>query len=193
MGHNHNDGHNPKTQVLIQPNIGLDSDARLAVVKILNISLADEVMLATKTRSACWNVRGMDFFELHTLFASQYQLLNNLSDEIAERVRILGGFAFGSLDEFIQYTRMEERPGVVPDSLYLLADHEAFIRFLREDARRCTEEFEDGGSFELLVNVMRLHEKMAWILRSYIENEPIYGESQEKILKMNNNVLKAIQ
>ena len=42
------------------------------------------------------------------------------------------------------------------------------IRFLREDARKCTEEYEDEGTFELLVSVMRLHEKMAWMLRSYI-------------------------
>jgi starvation-inducible DNA-binding protein len=180
MGQIHNNGHNPKLQILIQPNIGLDSDARIAVVKILNITLSDEVVLTTKTRSACWNVRGMDFFELHTLFASQYQLLNNITDEIAERVQILGGFAYGSLDEFIKYTRMEEQPGVIPDSLFLLADHEAFIRYVREDARKCTEDYEDQGSFELLVSVMRLHEKMAWMLRSYIENEPVHGESQNK-------------
>jgi starvation-inducible DNA-binding protein len=181
MGHNHNDGHNLKLQVLIQPNIGLEHDARLAVVEILNITLSDETILTTKTRSAYWNVRGEDFFELHTLFTSQYQLLNNISDEIAERVRMLGGFALGSLDEFLKHARVEEQPGVVPDSLYLLADHEAFIRFLREDARKCTEEYEDEGSLNLLVSVMRLHEKMAWMLRSYIENETAHGENQNRI------------
>ena len=64
----------------------------------------------------------------------------------------------------------------MPDILRLLADHEASIRFLREDARKCTEEHEDEGTFELLVNVMRLHEKMAWMLRSYIEPDLIYTE-----------------
>jgi len=62
MGHNRNDGHDPKLQVLIQPNIGLDSDVRLSVVEILNITLADKAVLTTKTRSAHWNVRGADFF-----------------------------------------------------------------------------------------------------------------------------------
>jgi len=165
------DGHNSKLQVLIHPNIGLDHDVRLLVVEILNKTLANEVVLALKTRSAYWNVRGPDFFDQHTLFGVQYQLLNNISDEIAERARILGGFAIGSLEEFIKYTQLEEQPGVVPDILHLLADHEACIRFLREDARRCTEEFEDEGTFTLLVNVMRLHEKMAWMLRSFIEPE----------------------
>jgi hypothetical protein len=42
---------------------------------------------------------------------------------------------------------------------------------------------EDEGAFDLLVSVLRMHEKMAWMLRSYIENEPVHGESQERILK----------
>ena len=177
MGHNGHDGHNPLLQVLIHPNIGLDSDVRLSVVEMLNTILANEAVLTVKTRSAHWNVSGEGFFEQHILFDSQYKQLNDVSDEIAERARMLGGIAIGSLQEFINHTRIEEQPGIVPDILRLLADQEASIRFLREDARKCTEEYEDEGTFELLVSVMRLHEKMAWMLRSYIENEPIHDES----------------
>src|ERR1035437_9589080 len=181
MGHDHNDGHNPILQVLIQPNIGLDSDVRRSVVEILNNTLANEAVLTVKTRSAHWNVSGPGFFELHILFDSQYKQLNDISDEIAERARMLGGIAIGSLQEFIRRARMAEQPGVVPDILHLLADHEASVRFLREDAKKCTDEYEDEGTFELLVSVMCLHEKMAWMLRSYIENEPVHGESQKRI------------
>ena len=176
MAHNGNDGHIPKLQVLIQPNIGLDSDVRHSVVKILNTTLANEAVLTVKTRSAHWNGSGAGFLELHILFNSQYEQLNNISDEIAERARMLGGIAIGSLQEFLSQTRMEEQPSVVPNILRLLADHEASIRFLREDARKCTEEYEDEGTFELLVSVMRLHEKMAWMLRSYIEPELPHAE-----------------
>lgn len=178
-----NDGYKPKEKMVIQPNIGLDSDVRQSVVEILNKSLADEVVLTFKTRGAHWNVSGPGFIELHILFDSQYKQLNEIADEIAERARMLGGNAIGSLEEFIKYARIEEQPGVVPDILRLLADHESSIRFLREDARQCTEEYEDEGTFELLVSVMRLHEKMAWMLRSYIENEPVKGESQKRIAK----------
>lgn len=162
------DGHNPRLQMLIQPNIGLDSDVRRSVVDLLNITLADEIMLTTKTRCAHWNVRGTDFLKIHALFEDQYQLLNNTCDELAERTRILGGFAIGSLEEFIHHTRLEGQPGDIPDALRLLADHETTIRFLREDVRKCTEEYEDEGTFELLVGVMRMHEKITWMLRSYI-------------------------
>jgi starvation-inducible DNA-binding protein len=183
MARNSNNGHHKMMQVQIQPNIGLDSDARHLVVELLNINLADAAVLTTKTRCSHWNVRGSDFFELHTLFETQYQLLNNISNDIAERVRMLGGVAIGSLEEFLNHTRLEEQPGIVPDVLHLLADHEASIRFLRDDVRKCTEEYEDEGTFVLLISVMRLHEKMAWMLRSYIENEPVQGESQNRILQ----------
>jgi starvation-inducible DNA-binding protein len=175
MGHNHNDGHNARQPFVIQPNIGLDSEVRHSVVECLNIIQADEAVLATKTRCAHWNGLGSDFFELHNLFESQYRLLNTISDEIAERVRMLGGFAIGSLEEFIRHTRLDENSGGAPDILHLLADHEASIRFLREDARKCSEEYEDEGTFELLVSVMRRHEKMGWMLRSFMEKEPLTG------------------
>lgn len=171
-----NDGYNTKSRLDIQPNIGLDSDVRNSVVEILNNTLANETILTTKTRCAHWNVCGAGFFELHILFDSQFKQLNNISDEIAERTRMLGGIAIGSLQEFIRYARMEEQPGVIPDILHLLADHETSIRFLREDARKCTVEYEDEGTFELLVNIIRLHEKMAWMLRSYLEPEQKFEE-----------------
>ena len=178
MVHHHNDGHKPTLPVLIQPNIGLDQEVRHAVVEILNHTLADEVVLTIKTRCAHWNTSGAGFIELQILFASQYEQLNAISDEIAERVRMLGEVVIASLAEFIRYTRVEEHSGASPDILHLLADHEAAIRFLREDARKCTEDYEDEGTFDLLVSIMRLHEKMAWMLRSYIEPELQHHEGQ---------------
>ena len=177
MRQNQNDRDTLEIPVLIHPNIGLDSSARLSVVELLNITLADEVVLTTKTRGIHWNVRGASFFELHSLFEAQYQLLNNISDEIAERVRMLGGFATDSLAEFLRLSRLDEHPDHVPNLLRLLADHETFIRYLREDARKVTEEFEDEGTFDLLIGVMRLHEKIAWVLRSYIETEELHGNN----------------
>ncbi len=171
MGRDHNNGFNPKMQVDLQPNIGLDENARKSVVGLLNIILADEALLTIKTRSAHWNIHGAYFLELHTLYDIQYTRLNAISDEIAERVRMLGGFAIGSLQEFLDHTRLGEQSGDVPHLLHLLADQEAAIRFLREDANQCSEEYEDQGTYSMLIGVIRLHERMAWMLRSYIEND----------------------
>jgi starvation-inducible DNA-binding protein len=175
----HNDGHHTKLQFMIQPNIGLDSAVRRSVVEILNHTLANEAILTAKTRSAHWNICGPGFNVLFVLFDSQYKQLNDILDKIAERVRMLGGIAIGSFQEFMKLTHIEEQPGDVPDIIRLLADHEASIRFLRDDARKCTEEYEDEGTCELLINIMRLHEKMAWILLSYVE--PGLSHDEKKI------------
>ncbi len=176
---NHNDGHKMKLMVPIQPNIGLDGNARQSVADILNITLADEAVLKTKTRSAHWNVRGADFFKLHTLFETQYDQLNDISDEIAERAAMLGGYTICSLQEFLDHTRLEEYPGDVPDILRLLADHEAVIRNLRGDAAKCKDDYEDEGTFDMLVGVIRLHERMAWMLRSSLETGHIHSIKEE--------------
>ena len=171
MGHYPEDPSTLQYQVVIQPNLGLDANSRKSIIDLLNVALSDEILLATKTRNLYWNVHGTAFFELRALFDAQYQQLCSLSDEMAERVRMLGGFAFGSLRVFLENTRLSEQPGEVPDILRLLADHESFIRFLREDANRCKDELEDEGTKDLLVNAMRAHEKIAWMLRSSIEIE----------------------
>jgi starvation-inducible DNA-binding protein len=187
-----NDGHEPQTQIFIkpkrgsvmddnnveqilifEPNIGLASDVRHPVVKILNTRLADEAVLSQKTRSSHWNRIGTGFLEMYILLESQYKQINEIVDKIAERTRMLGGIALGSFEEILEQTQIEDRPDQIPNVLHLLADHETVIRSLREDIRKCSEEFEDEGTVELLVGVMSLHEKMAWMLRSYMESKPI--------------------
>jgi len=169
MEHNRNDDHNTKLQVLSQPNIELETNVRRAVVEILNNTLANEVLLSLKTRSAHWNVRGAGFLELHGLYNTQYKQLNDISDEIAERARMLGGLPIGSFEGFLKNARLEEQPGGTPNIMHLLADHEASIHFLREDAKKCLEQYEDEGTSNFLMNIQYLHEKMAGVLRSHIE------------------------
>ncbi len=169
MRSNLHNGKNQKLQVPIQPNIGLDSDVRQSVIEILNTLLADEAILAMKIQSACWHVRGPGFLEYQTLYDKQIAQLKTISDEIVERVQILGGFAISSFAEFLHYARLQEQPGEIPDMLSLLVDHEASIRYLREDTLKCSEEYQDHGTANLFVHYIRLHEQMAWILRFSIE------------------------
>jgi starvation-inducible DNA-binding protein len=159
----------PVPRVLFQPNIGLGSEIRHLVVKILNSTLADEAVLSMKTCNAHWNARGAGFLELHNLFDIQHRQLNDISDQIAKRTRMLGGIALGSFQEFLKISQLDEQPEESPEIMSLVADHETIIRFLREGAKKCSEEYEDEGTRDLLVDILRLHEKMAWMLRSHIE------------------------
>jgi starvation-inducible DNA-binding protein len=54
----------------------------------------------------------------------------------------------------------------------LLADHETIIRQLRADAEIVANTYHDTGTNDFLVGLMESHEKMAWMLRSFLEGKP---------------------
>ena len=167
-------------QLAIQPNIGLDASARQSVVEILNILLADEAMLMFKAHGALELTGETGDTGLAPLIDGHCQLINALSKEIMERIQILGGLQLQGPEELIKMARLDAKP-IVPGVFSVLADQETFIRFLREDVLKCTDIFEDQGTFALLVSILRKHEKMAWMLRSYIENRPVQGESPKGV------------
>jgi starvation-inducible DNA-binding protein len=153
-------------------NIGIADKDRSAVADVLNRQLSDEYLLYTKTRNYHWNVVGPQFNDLHKFFEAQYEALDEVVDEVAERARTLGGRALGTLAEFSQHARLKERPGDRPDArgmiADLLADHEAVVRQLRDDLDVAVKH-NDTGTNDFLTGLMEKHEKMAWMLRAFLE------------------------
>ena len=160
----------------MNPNIGLSGEQRSAVVKILNTLLSDEYVLYTKTRNYHWNVTGPQFNDLHKFFEEQYTELTQVVDDVAERARSLDEWAFGTLQEFAQQARLKEHPGQYPNARQmianLLADHETTIRQLRGDLET-TEKHHDMGTNDFLTGLMEKHEKMAWMLRVFLQGESV--------------------
>ncbi len=159
----------------MKTNIDLSDSDREGVAKLLNTLLADEYLLYTKTRKYHWNVTGPQFNELHRFFAEHYESLSDFADEVAERVRTLGGWPFGTLSEFLKHARLRERPGesLVASEMIsdLVADHEAIIRTLRVDLESVAEKYHDIGTNNFLTDLLEKHEKMAWMLRAFLEGE----------------------
>ena len=156
------------------PNIGIHDGDRHSVIAILNTLLADEYLLYTKTRNYHWNVTGPQFNDLHKFFEAQYEALDDVVDEVAERSRALGGRAAGSLEEFRKLARLgEDAIGKVPAAremlATLLADHEALARALRADVDTVTDKHRDTGTADFLTGLLEQHEKAAWMLRSFLE------------------------
>ena len=161
----------------MKPAIGLSDEQRQGVVTILNTLLSDEYLLYTKTRNYHWNIFGPQFNDLHKFFEGHYEELEEVADAVAERARALGGFALGTMTEFVQRTRLREHPQEYPDARHmlsnLLTDHESLIRQLRADAETCDEKFHDLGTNDFLAGLMERHEKMAWMFRSFLEGEHV--------------------
>ena len=158
---------------MMKTDIGLSEKDRKGSLEILGHLLSDEYLVYTKTRNYHWNITSSDFSELHKFFEAQYEEIDDIIDEVAERARALGGKSLGTMKEFLETTRLKEFPGVYPTAekmiSNLLSDHEAVIRFLREDLASCAEKYKDMGTSDFLTGLMEQHEKMAWMLRSYVD------------------------
>ncbi|MDE1873026.1 MAG: DNA starvation/stationary phase protection protein [Thaumarchaeota archaeon] len=161
-----------QTKEIQRPDIGLSEEDRKGVVGILSKLLADEYLLFTKTRNYHWNVVGPHFNDLHKFFESQYGEIDDKIDEIAERIRSLGGNTMATLSEFVQHTRLKENPNEYADATTmvskLLSDHELVIRTMRGDVNVCFDKYHDIGTQDFITGLIEDHEKMAWMLRSII-------------------------
>lgn len=150
---------------------GISRESLQKITNILNDDLADEYVLLTKTRNYHWNVEDPRFNDLHKFFEEQYELLSAAVDEIAERVRSVGGRTRATLKEFINSSQIREDIGSYPnaDTMLgnLLSDHETMIKTLRKNINEC-QELNDEGTANFLTDKMEQHEKMAWMLRSFL-------------------------
>lgn len=171
------DSHGKRPVRVVEPRIGIREGNLKAVADVLNELLADEYVLYTKTRNYHWNVVGPQFNDLHKFFETQYEALDEIVDDVAERVRSLGGRSHGTLAEFLKQARLREHPGESPDSramiANLLADHEALIRSLRTDQETVAEKHGDMGTNDFLIGLMEKHEKMAWMLRAFLAGKSV--------------------
>ena len=152
--------------------IGLSAEQLKTSVDILSNVLADEVTLYTKTRKFHWNVSGESFMELHKLFEHQYKEIEEIIDEVAERIGKLGSATIGTMTQFVKMTRLKESPDEYPVRMKmieeLLKDHETVIIAIREDVEKC-DESGDAGTTDFLTAIMKQHETIAWTLRRYLK------------------------
>ena len=71
--------------------IGIAESDREGLVSMLTTLLADEFTIYTKTRNYHWNVTGPHFNDYHKFFEGQYGEIEVFIDDMAERIRQLGG------------------------------------------------------------------------------------------------------
>ncbi|PUZ28361.1 DNA starvation/stationary phase protection protein [Chitinophaga parva] len=156
----------------MQVQIGITDNHRQSVATALNQVLANEVVLYQKTRNYHWNIEGSSFLELHRFYEEQYGELEEAIDDVAERIRSIGHYAQGRLADFLKSTSLLEQDystDRIVQMTNLLNDHETIIRELRTLVDEFTGKYKDSGSADFVTGLMEKHEKMAWMLRSYLK------------------------
>ena len=147
------------------------SSKTTATVQGLRQVVADTYALMAQTHLCHWNVEGPGFFALHAAFEAQYTELFTAVDEIAERLRALGAYSPGGLATLAAMAGFEEIPedaGTRTMLESLLLQHQKCIKDAVQ-ARDLAAESEDKETEDLMIARIQVHEKTAWMIRSYLK------------------------
>jgi starvation-inducible DNA-binding protein len=77
------------------------------------------------------------------------------------------------MNDFLNVTNLKEKkdgfgnPGQMVQTL--ISDHESIIRLIRNDIIPFSDKYKDQGTSDFVTGLMEQHEKMNWMLRSYLD------------------------
>jgi len=143
----------------------------------LNQILADTMTLRDLYKKHHWQVSGPTFYQLHLLFDKHYNEQNELVDQIAERIQLLGGVSLAMAPDVAEMTLIPRPPkgreeGPVQISRLLHA-HEIILEEARSMARQASEAGDDGTNDLLISDVIRTNELQVWFLSEHLVDVPI--------------------
>jgi len=133
----------------------------------LNTLLADMFALYLKTKNFHWHVSGPHFRDHHLLLDEQAEQIFATTDDIAERVRKIGGTTIRSIGHIGRLQRVLDNDADYVTPLDMLAelrdDNKRLVEHLRETRGLC-EEHNDVGTTSLMETWIDEAERRTWFL-----------------------------
>jgi starvation-inducible DNA-binding protein len=160
-------------ETLRKPAAALDTPTDLSPTAVTEIStalnglLADAFALYLKTKNFHWHVSGPHFRDYHLLFDEQAEQIFASTDELAERVRKVGGTTLRSIGDIAKHQSIEDNdaPFVAPTDMLreLMADNKAMAAAMRK-AHEIADKHEDAATAGLLETFIDATERRTWFL-----------------------------
>ena len=133
----------------------------------LNALLAATFSLYLKTKNFHWHVSGPNFRDYHLMFDEHGDQLFAMTDEIAERVRKIGGTTLRSIGDIARHQRISDNDAPFVDAQDMLAelreDNQTAIKAMRQVHEIC-DAHGDVATASLLENYIDQAEKRVWFL-----------------------------
>ena len=133
----------------------------------LNEILADAFALYLKTQNFHWHVSGPHFRDYHLMLDEQSEQIFATTDEIAERVRKIGGTTLRSIGHIAKLQTIKDNDeSFVPaqDMLReLMRDNKSVAASMRE-CHELADKHEDAATAGLLENFIDETERRTWFL-----------------------------
>ncbi len=157
---------------MYKSSVGVPEANRQAIIALLNARLADSVDLRSQVKWAHWNVKGLHFIQLHELFDSVAEHLEEQTDTIAERLVALGGVANGTTREAAAKSGLKEADLTAVDGasqlkwlVHNVAHHANAMRTAVKEA----DDLDDAITVDLFTEVTRKLDKDLWFLEAHLQ------------------------
>lgn len=138
-----------------------------SITRALNPLLADVYALYIKTKNFHWHMNGPHFRDYHLMLDEHADQVFGIGDDIAERVRKIGGTTLHSIGEISNVKRISDndKAFVAADEMLseLEADNRAFADNLRA-AHETTSAANDYATTSLIETWIDQAERRAWFL-----------------------------
>jgi starvation-inducible DNA-binding protein len=133
----------------------------------LNALLADVFGLYLKTKNFHWHMSGPHFRDYHLLLDEHGDQLFAMTDDIAERVRKIGGTTIRSIGHIARLQRVADNDAdyVTPEDMLaeLHEDEKALVLSMREVHSLC-DDADDVATASLLENWIDQAQRRSWFL-----------------------------
>ncbi len=150
-----------------RPRTDLAPEAVRDLSGALNALLADMFALYLKTKNFHWHVSGPHFRDYHLLLDEQGEQIFATTDDIAERVRKIGGTTLRSIGHVARLQRVADNDADYVTALDMLAelrdDNRQLVGRMRETHGLC-DEHGDVATASLIENWIDEAERRAWFL-----------------------------
>jgi starvation-inducible DNA-binding protein len=156
---------------MIESKISISDNHRRKLVELLNARLADTIDMQTQMKFAHWNVKGENFYQLHLLFDTIAEHMEDAVDLIAERITALGGRANGTARQVGSASSLREYDlDIVTgmDHVRTLLDRLAAVANASREAINESDELEDRATSDLFTEVVRTADKDLYFLESHL-------------------------
>jgi starvation-inducible DNA-binding protein len=155
----------------VSPDLDTPTDLSPQAVKkvseALNVLLADAFALYLKTKNFHWHISGRHFRDYHLLLDEQSDQIFATTDQLAERVRKIGGTTLKSIGQVakLQTIKDNDEEYVPPREMLreLMQDNKHIAAAMRKAHEVC-DEADDVASASLLENFIDETERRTWFL-----------------------------
>jgi starvation-inducible DNA-binding protein len=140
------------------------------VIEHLAQALSETIVVTSKAQSYHWNVTGMSFGPLHTLFQDIYEDHFAAQDDLAERIKALGGHADSRPSVALARSAVTECAGkITPEAMVeQLAGDQRTLSSTLGTVADVANEVGDHASHDLAVARIAVHDKFAWMLQAHV-------------------------